>query len=319
MAEPESYEIRGGGYRALILGPGAALAALDWDGAGGPRALTETWDITQRPPLSAGSILVPWPNRIRDGKFDFDGFPHQLAVNDPMTGTAIHGFVNRLHWIAEDQAPDSITLSVGIGLHQGWPYRIHTSVTYRVSDKGLTVTHAAVNTGETRAPFGLGVHTYLRAGEYPVDECRLTLAAGTRLPLDERMLPSAPSQPVAGTRFDFADPRELAGVILDTPFSALLPNADGHAHNRLSAPDGIATELWLSPEFRWMQVFTAGDETGKPFPRRGRAQDVEPRGRALAVEPMTCPPDAFNSGVDVLVLEPQERWEGSWGMVAVWE
>ena len=102
----------------------------------------------------------------------------------------------------------------------------------------------------------------------------------------------------------------MDGVILDTPFSALLPGADGRAHSRLSAPDGIATELWTTPEFRWLQVFTAGDETGKPYPGRGRA---------LAVSPMTCPPDAFNSGVDVIVLQPRESWEARWGLSAVWE
>ncbi|QNG17695.1 aldose 1-epimerase family protein [Rhodococcus triatomae] len=310
MAEPVSYEIRGGGYRAVVLSAGAALAALEREGTGTPRALTETWDVTARPPLGAGSILAPWPNRIRDGRFDFDGVPHRLAITEPALGNASHGFVRRLPWRVTDRAPDRVTLAVDIGLHEGWPYPLHTTVTYRLAADGLTVTHTAVNTGVVPAPFGLGVHPYLRAGDFPVDECSLTLAAGTRLPLDDRMIPAAPSQPVAGSRFDFTSPRPLRGVVLDTPFSALLPDGDGRARHRLSSPDGIATELWTSPAFRWLQVFTAGDEVGKPFPGRGRA---------LAVEPMTCPPDAFNSGVDVVVLAPDRSWEGSWGLAAVWE
>jgi aldose 1-epimerase len=140
----------------------------------------------------------------------------------------------------------------------------------------------------------------------PLDECRLELPATTYLPMErERNLPTGTSQPVAGTEFDFRTARPLQGVWLDTPFSALVPDADGRVRTVLRAPDGTGTVLWTEPAFRWVQVFTADPSHDQAYPGRGRA---------LAVEPMTCPPDAFNSRIDMMVLEPGEERSMRCGM-----
>ncbi|MFF2110961.1 aldose epimerase [Rhodococcus sp. ACS1] len=301
------FEIRGGGYRAGIAATGAGLRLLERDGPDGPTALTETWDLGTRPPLSAGLILAPWPNRIRDGRFAFDGIDHQLEITEPGFANASHGFVRRRDWRVVNHADDRIELSIDVGLHKGWPYPLRLTVDYVLGDDGLTVTHTATNTGAIPAPFGMGFHSYVRAGDFPLDECTLRLSAGTRLPLDERMLPSGGSQAVAGTDYDFTSPRTLAGVALDTPFSALDVDVDGRSRHELRAPDGTGTVLWAAREFGWLQAFVADPDAGKSYPGRGRA---------LALEPMTCPPDAFNSGIDQLVLAPGQQWTGVWGMSA---
>ncbi len=271
-------------------------------------ALTETWEIGTRPPMSAGLILAPWPNRIRNGHFIFDGIDHQLEITEPAFDNAIHGFVRSRDWSVVNRADDRIELSIDVRLHKGWPYPLGLTVDYALGDDGLTVTHTATNTGAIPAPFGMGFHSYVRAGDFPLDECTLRLSAGTRLPLDERMLPNGGSQAVTGTNYDFTSPRTLRGVALDTPFSALDFDADGRSRHELRAPDGTGTVLWAAREFSWLQAFVADPDAGRSYPGRGRA---------LALEPMTCPPDAFNSGIDQLVLAPGQKWIGRWGMSAV--
>ncbi|MEV0947805.1 aldose 1-epimerase family protein [Rhodococcus sp. NPDC049939] len=300
-----AFEIRGGGYRADIAGRGAGLRQLEWDGPRGPIALTETWEIGTRPPMSAGLILAPWPNRIRKGHFIFDGVDHQLEITEPAFGNAIHGFVRFVDWNVENRADDRIELSTEVRLHKGWPYPLRLTVDYALGEDGLTVTHTATNTGSNPAPFGMGFHSFVRVGDFPLDECTLRLSAGTRLPLDERMLPNAGSQAVADTYYDFTTARTLRAVALDTPFSALDFDVDGRTRHELRAPDGTATLLWAAHEFSWLQAFVADPDAGRPYPGRGRA---------LALEPMTCPPDAFNSGIDQLVLAPGQQWTGRWGM-----
>lgn len=301
MGVPE-YEIRFGEWKAEIVARGAGLRVLTY----GARALTETWPSPHPPPLSAGLVLAPWPNRIRDGRFGFDGVDHQLALTEPDRGNAIHGLVRHVEWTLVEESENRIEQTVRIGLHKGWPYPLQLGVVHELGPYGLTVTHTATNVGAAPAPFGLGVHSFLRVGDVPLDECTLELSAGTRLPLDpDRMLPSGPSLPVHGTSYDFSSPRPLAGVSLDTPFSSIVADADGRARHTLRAPDGTAAVLWTGREFGWVQVFTADPATGEGFVGRGRA---------LAVEPMTCPPDAFNSGIDQIVLAPGAGWAGRWGI-----
>ncbi len=301
MGVPE-YEIRFGDWQAEIVARGAGLRVLTYR----ETELTETWPVPHPPPLSAGLVLAPWPNRIRDGRFTFDGVDHQLALTEPERGNAIHGLVRSDDWTLVEHSENRVEQTFRIGLHKGWPYPLRLNVVHELGPYGLTVTHSAVNTGAAPAPFGLGVHAFLRVGDVPLDECTLQLAAGTRLPLDpDRMLPSGPSLSVYDTAYDFTSPQPLAGVSLDTPFSSIVPDPDGRARHVLRAPDGTGAVLWTDAAFGWVQVFTADPDKGEGYPDRGRA---------LAVEPMTCPPDAFNSGIDQIVLAPGEGWSGSWGI-----
>ncbi|AQA23411.1 aldose 1-epimerase family protein [Rhodococcus sp. MTM3W5.2] len=300
-----SLKIEHGDYRAEVVSRGAGLLLLEIGG----RPLTETSPAGEKPPLSAGLVLAPWPNRIRDGYFIFDGVEHQLAITEPARNNAIHGLVRRDDWELEEHTQNRVRQSIRLGLHKGWPYPLQLTTTHELGPAGLTVTHTAENIGAMPAPFGMGVHTFVRAGDTPLDECTLRLTAGTRLPLDqERMLPVGNSESVYGTEFDFTAPRSLDGVWLDTPFSSIVPDPDGRARHELRAPDGSGAVLWTDRQFGWIQVFTADPERGQGYPGRGRA---------LAIEPMTCPPDAFNTGIDQVVLRSGETWTGTWGLGAL--
>jgi aldose 1-epimerase len=180
----------------------------------------------------------------------------------------------------------------------GWPVPLATGVRYGVDASGLTVTHTVRNVGAEPVPFGVGAHPYLRAGAAATDDCTLTLAAQTSLPL-EGGLPTGPAVPVAG-ELDLRAGRPLRGMALDHAFGGCVPAAgDALVRHRLEGPDG-AVELWAEPDFGWVQVFTPADHPG--------------RGRAVAVEPMTCPPDALNSGEGLITLAPGAEWTGSWGI-----
>ncbi|CAM3113185.1 aldose 1-epimerase family protein [Skermania piniformis] len=303
------YPITYGSYRAEVVATGAGLRSFERDLSGRPWQLTESWPAGTKPPLSAGLVLAPWPNRIADGRFYFDGIDHELELTEPARHNASHGLVRRREWTLVEHTEHRVAQSIDVGLHKGWPYPMRLSVTHDLGADGLTVTHTATNTGTVPAPYGLGIHSFVRAGDAPLDECTLVLPAGVRLPTDpERMLPVGPPVPVRGTEFDFGTARSLRGVWLDTPFSSLGYDFDGRARTVLQPPDGPATVLWIDADFRWLQVFTADPAHDQAYPDRGRA---------LAVEPMTCPPDAFNSGIDQIVLAPGQTWSAQWGMTSL--
>ena len=251
-----------------------------------------------------GQLLMPWPNRIRDGRYSFAGQDHQLALTEPERGNAIHGLVRWAIWSVLERTPSTITLVCRLRPQQGWDWSLDLFVTYALSDEGLTVTPRARNVGAGAAPFGFGAHPYLSVGEDRVDEVRLGIPAASYLGVDDRLLPLGLA-PVEGTDKDFREPRVLGGTRLDTAFTNLAPNAHGHWRVILAHPQtGRAVTMWAdATAYPWLQVFT-----GDSLPPADR------RTSGIAVEPMTCPPDAFNSGDNVLVLQPGREFAAQWGI-----
>jgi aldose 1-epimerase len=134
-----------------------------------------------------------------------------------------------------------------------------------------------------------------------IDGWRLTVPAETRLRTDSRMLPTGRAT-VAGTEFDFREPRLIGPTQLDTAYTDLLRDPDGLLRVRLEAPDGRRLVLWTDRACPWLVLFSAD-----PLPSADRR-------RGIAVEPMTCPPDAFRSGEDLIVLQPGQTATMSWGI-----
>jgi aldose 1-epimerase len=161
----------------------------------------------------------------------------------------------------------------------------------------------ATNKGSRPAPWGTGAHPYLTAGTPTIDDCELELPADRWLPVDDRLVPSGPAQDVSGTGFDLRTSRKLAGVRLDHAFTGLRREPDGLAWVRLTG-GGLTTAMWMDAASTWLQVFTSD-----PL-------EEERRRAAVAVEPMTCPPNAFASGEDLIVLQPRESVTVRWGIRA---
>ena len=285
------FEITAGDVVATVTEVGAGLRAFS--AAGLP--YVEDFPVDARPPRGAGTVLVPWPNRTAGGRWTWNGTAQQLALSEPAAGNAIHGLLRHTFYDVVERSADTVTLGARVAPQSGWPVPLAVQVRYAVAAAGLIVTHVVENIGAEAVPFGVGAHPYVRAGDAATDDCTLHLAASTALPLEDG-LPTGPVRPDDG----LSAGRPLAGLELDHAYGGCAP-ADGDTlvRHRLVGPDG-GVELWAEPDFRWVQVFTPADHPG--------------RGRAVAVEPMTCPPDALNSGTDLITLAPGESWTGSWGL-----
>jgi aldose 1-epimerase len=289
------YEIKSSGHEAVVVETGGGLRVYRADG----QDVIDGYGEEELPPASAGHVLAPWPNRIRDGKYSFGGQTHQLALSEPPLHNAIHGLVHWARWTVTGQTDSAVSLHHVLPAQPGYPWTLELTTTWSVGLDGLRATHTATNCSPTVAPFGLGTHPYVRLPGVAVDETTLTVPARNRLLLDGRQLPIGAAR-VAGSEFDYAAPRRIGDALLDTAFGDV---PDGGSAVVLSTVDGNAkVTVWADDKFGWWQVYT-GDTL--PAPRRRRS---------VAVEPMTCPPDAFHSGRGVIHLEPGQSWTGTWGI-----
>ena len=294
----QQYEITAGEHWAAVSEVGANLRGYRVAGVD----VTHVHSPDAIPPKSNGAVLMPWPNRIRGGRYSFAGEDRQLILSDPALGNATHGLANWARWIVDDHAPDGVRLHCDVVAQKGWPCELRAEVSYRADPgTGLVVTLSATNTGARALPFGAGSHPYLSAGDTPVDEVELRVPARSRLVTDEAQIPVR-TEDVAGTEYDLRQLTPIGTRRFDTGFTALQPDADDDAHGsvELRAADRVTRLWWDHPAFTTVQVFTV------PELAAGRA--------AVAVEPMTCPPDAFNSRTGLIVLEPGASWRGQWGI-----
>ncbi|APT90584.1 hypothetical protein CSPHI_05510 [Corynebacterium sphenisci DSM 44792] len=305
-----------GDYQAWIGEVGGGPRSLRHRG----RPLLAEYPEATPPPLDAGILLAPWPNRTRDGEYSFAGRAHRLVVTEPPRHTAIHGFTGRMAW--SPAAPEgaahperTIRRRLRIPEQPGWPWPLELTADWTLdADTGLTGELTVANLAGQECPLGVGWHPYLVACGAELDETVLEAPVTTALPLDPRRnLPigdPGPADPVLGevggrrTGAGWSVPMD--GTWLDHCFGAAA-DPDGVLRARLRGPEG-AVELRAGGEFGWLQIYTADPARGEGFPGLGRA---------VAVEPMTCPPDALNSGTDLLTLAPGERRRFEVGIRAI--
>jgi aldose 1-epimerase len=294
------HEIAAGDYHATVTELGANLRALRYRGL----PVIREYEPDELPPAGAGELLAPWPNRVDHGRYAFAGAEYQLDLSEPARGNAIHGLTRFASWQLIEIGADNVELGLRLLGRPGYPFCLLLRARYQLSAaEGLQVTVTASNTGSRPAPYGTGSHPYLRAGDGLVDDWTLLLPAGRWLPADDRGIPSGEPQDVAGTAFDFTSARTVGDTVLDHALTSLRSDGSGRAWARLT---GQAAEvaLWAGPGYRWLQVFT-GDPLGP-----------EQRRRAVAIEPMTCPPNAFVTGTDLLTLAPGAVVSHQWGLHA---
>jgi aldose 1-epimerase len=291
------FEITRGDQRAVVTEVGATLRSY---GAGG-RELLDGFGSDEMCSGGRGQVLLPWPNRIRDGRYSFGGSEHQLPLSEPERGNAIHGLVRWSVWAPVEYAADRVAMHHVLYPQPGYPFLLSLTVQYALSAAGLTVTMSAVNVGQGPCPFGAGAHPYLTLGTMQVDSATLLVPARTRLEADERAIPIGRVE-VAGTEYDFREPREIGSLQLDHCFTDLAADSDGRIRAGLSAPDGSSATLWMDAAYSYLMVFT-GDTLGPPKARR-----------SVALEPMTCAPNGFQSGEGLLTLQPGERFSADWGI-----
>jgi aldose 1-epimerase len=283
--------------RAVVVEVGGGLRAYSTAG----RDLLDGYARDAPSTSGRGQVLAPWPNRLQDGSYEFDGRRHQLALTEPERHNAIHGLVRWAQWSVADRAPHRVVMGHTIHHQPGYPFSVELSIEYSLGEDGLRVQTSAKNVGREACPYGCGAHPYLTLGTATVDTLLLRVPGRTVLLSDERDLPDG-SEHVDGTEYDFRRARAIGSTVLDNCFTDLERDEDGLARVVLRDPEGDeALTLWVDESYPYLMVFT-----GDPLP------DVQRR--SLAVEPMTCPANALRNGTSVIRLEPGGAFTSAWGI-----
>ncbi len=304
-ASGEQYELEHGSQRATVAEVGATLRSWRLDDA----ELLDTFGLDEPGGAYRGKVLMPWPNRLRGGRYSFGGREYATALTEPERDNAMHGLVTWVNWRVAERTANRVALAYRLHAQPGYPFVLDLGAEYALTDGGLEVTLSAANVGATPAPFGTGLHPYLALAGQSADDAELRVPARSRLSVDDRAIPTGKALPVEGTEYDFRTMRKIGATSVDTTFTDVERDADGLARVALAfATDGGRRELtvWMDGAYSYIQAYT-GDED--PDPQRRR--------RSIAAEPMTCAPDAFNSGAGLLVLEPGQHFRGRCGIAVV--
>jgi aldose 1-epimerase len=290
------YRISHGDQQATITEIGAAVREYRV----GDRDVFQPYGEHEFSQAFHGSVLLPWPNRIRDGRYRFDGADYQLAITEPTRMTALHGLSPWRPWSVVSHDDSRVVLSLSLLPSIGYPFFLDTEIEYGLGPEGLSVTAQSTNTGGVPLPYGIGFHPYLSGGGALLDECELRIDADRRFRCDDRLIPIG-TEDVEGTPFDFREPHTLGSLSMDDAFGGILRDTSGKAWISLAAPDGHTAGVWSDPSCGFWQVFTGDTLPG------------ERRRTGMAAEPMTAAPDAFNSGTGLAVLAPGESMVVRWG------
>ncbi|TME53847.1 MAG: aldose epimerase [Chloroflexi bacterium] len=295
------YVITHGPHRAVVTEVGGGLRAYTFDGVD----LIDGYGEGEMCSVARGAPLLPWPNRLQDGQYEFRGVAHQTALTEPERRNAIHGLTRWRNWSAREHEADRVTMTLRLHPEEGYPFMLELAIDYRLSDRGLSVETTAANVGTQALPYGAGQHPYLTVGTDRIDDALLRVPALQRLEVDDRQIPTGRTIPVQGTAFDFLELGRIGPTRLDTAFANLIVDADGLTRLEMQAPAGPSKlTLWMDASYRFVMVFT-----GDTIPQAAR------RRRGLGLEPMTCAPNAFRSGDGLIVLEPGQTMTSLWGIL----
>lgn len=291
-----SRTVGGVAVEALVSPVGAGLQRLAVDG------VELVCGAPDGPVAASGAVLVPWPNRVRGGRWTLDGEPQQLVRTEPGAGNALHGLVAHSAFSPVARGRDAVELATEVRHPTGYPFDLDVVVSYRLTSSGVGSTISVVNRGLRAAPVAVGVHPYLRIGDAAREDLTLTIDAERTLLLGDDDLPRE-ERSVAGTPFDLRSPTPLAAAPVHAAFTGLRVSG-GRVRMTLADPCVSRTaEVWADARFRWAQVYVTDELPG-----------LADGGVGVALEPMTAPPDALNSGIDIVWLGPSSRWDLNWGV-----
>ena len=291
------YKISQGDQQATLVEVGGGIRRYSRAG----RDILEGYSAEEICTGARGTPLIPWPNRLANGVYTFEGTDHQVALTEPEKHNAIHGFLRWRNWTLRDHDPTRAVLGTVLHPLPGYPFTLDVAISYVLDPTGLTVTTTATNLGDSPCPYGAGQHPYLAAGSEFIDPASVTLDAATWIPTDDRGLPTA-AAPVEGSPLDFRRGRRLGDMHVDNAFTDLTRDAQGRAWVQLDGPDGRRTRLWVDEHHRYLELYT------------GDTQPPERRRRGLGVEPMTCAPNGFASGAGLIRLDPAQTITTRWGI-----
>lgn len=294
----EQFELRYAEQHATVVEVGGGVRSY----RNGKRDVLQPYDVDAMCDGAHGTPLIPWPNRLAGGSYTFDEVDYQCAITEPEKNNAIHGFLRWRNWNAAERSESHVVMAHTLHPMKGYPFALFVEVRYELDENGLSVTTRATNIGDGAAPYACGQHPYLSPGDGTIDACRLAFAASTRIATDaQRELPIG-LEKVAGSVYDFAEPRLIGDTKIDYAFTDLARDERGCAWVSLTGRDARTVDLWVDSTYPIVELFTA-DTLSDARARRG-----------LGVEPMTAPPNAFASGDGLARLEPGDSSVNAWGV-----
>lgn len=296
----EQLAIAHGDQRAVITEVGATLRAYVRGGV----PVVEGFAADEMPTGGRGQVLFPWPNRLDHEPWAYSGRTARATIDNPVTLTGNHGLVRWRPFEVKALNQNRCVLSLLLHPSPAYPFLTSIEVAYHLGDLGLSVTTTVTNLDDVAVPFALGFHPYLAVTTETIEGARLCVPANAYIEVNERRLPTGVILPTNGGPKDFRELKSVSGHELDLTYTELQRDESGMATTVLTDTLGHTVELSVDRNFPYLQVYT-GDQL-----ERGR------RRTAVAVEPMTAPPDSLRSGKDVLVLEPGQRWAGTWRVVS---
>jgi aldose 1-epimerase len=297
------YLIKHQNQRAVITEVGGGLRTY---GVGGLDVL-DGYNEGEMCTVARGSPLLPWPNRLADGRYEFQGRSYRTALTEPSQQNAIHGLTRWMNWKGSQEEENRVQMSLLLHPQEGYPFTLSLKIEYSLDEAGLTVKTTGANMGDWPLPYGAGQHPYVTVGTERVDSGSLRLPALLRLEVDQRQIPTGRLIQVKDTEYDFLELRTIGDTRLDTAFTSLVPDADGITRILFAAPGGgRRVTLWMDSSYGYVMVFT-GDTIPQTVRRR----------RGLGLEPMTCAPNAFQTGLGLRTLSPGESSSSAWGLFAL--
>jgi aldose 1-epimerase len=231
-------------------------------------------------------VLAPFPNRTDKATYSFEGKKYTLPVNREKEQNAIHGLLyNKVFEVIDEEVMEdeaSVILSHYYeGDTPGYPFEFQINITYTLhEDNTLSVETIITHDNEGSIPFGLGFHPYfaIENGTLHFPECKI-LEAGSDL------IPTGKTKPFehSGKKADLKKLNLDTCLEINNPKKALFKLEENGSTLQISSED-----------FAYFQLYTPANK------------------KSIAIEPMTCPANALNSGKGLLLLKPDKIYRFNW-------
>lgn len=242
----------------------------------------EQYDQVEGQAFMKSSVLFPFPNRLENGTYRYEGREYNFPVDDKFQGNAIHGFVrNESFKVLESEANDaggSVKVAYYYsGERNYYPFAFGLMVTYIYTAERLDVKFDIENRGNGHMPIGFGWHPYLTINKRPLDTLKMKLPFVSQVELNEENLPTGN----VGDFMDYEEPNDVGDREFDDCYKLIMQD-----NSILYSPeDQIGLAMEASKECLFLQVYTP------------------PERKSIAVEPMNCNINAFNNQEGLMDLE----------------
>lgn len=243
-----------------------------------------------------GAKLVPYPNRVAFGKYSFNNINYQLPINHEMH--SIHGLVydKKLSLVNQQATEEDVSIELQYIYdkeYKGYPFSFKLNIFYTFSEEGLTLSTRIENIDKNEIPVADGWHLYFKVAN-KIDECLFKIPSSETLALDETLIPTGK----INKQEKYIHFSKIEGDNFDTCF--VLPGKKSILSAELyDIIEDIRVVAWQesgNKKYNYMQVYSP------------------PNRETLAIEPMTCEPNALNSGKGLIVLKPGEVFDATCGV-----